>query len=70
MAEREDVVLVAIPLFALGGPVVARLVRFLEPMLPMGIRLAAVPFTTLGPLAALALIGYELLVRPPAEDRH
>lgn len=64
MATREDAVLVAIPLLALGGPAMARLMRVVGPTLGVG-RLTAVPFTMLGALAALALIGFVTVIRPP-----
>ena len=67
MATHEDAVLVAIPLLALGGLAVARLVEVVGPTLGVG-RLAAVPFTILGALAALALIAFVTVIRPPTRN--
>lgn len=62
MVSRYDAVLAAIPALALGGILLERTVHLANAAVGVGETLSLVPFATLGLVAALAVIGRELLV--------
>lgn len=68
MPTRYDAVLAAIPLLALGGLALDRLAHATESLVGVGGAVAALPLTVAGLVAALALIGHEVLARPPTAD--
>lgn len=62
MVDRPDLVLAAIPLLALGGPLLGRTVSLTESLAGVGGSLSPIPFAAIGLAAALAVILRELLV--------
>ncbi|PSQ17481.1 hypothetical protein BRD00_07160 [Halobacteriales archaeon QS_8_69_26] len=64
MPTRHDAVLAAIPLVALGGAGLDRLLPVLESTVGVGGEFSVVPFTVLGLVTALGVIGNETVVRP------
>lgn len=66
MVERSDLVLVAIPVLALAGPVTATVARTLESAAGVGSGLAQLPLTPLGLVAALSVIFGAMFALPDA----
>ena len=62
MLERPDAVLAAIPVLAVSGIVLRTVIAATG----VATGLLAAPLATLGWVAALAVIGWELLVNPAA----
>lgn len=61
MVTHHDVVLAVVPLLAVSGMALSRAVVVLESTVGVGGRLAGIPFTALGLVCALGVIGRELL---------
>lgn len=64
MVESTDIVLAAIPLLAIAGPVLAAAARLLETTTGVGGGITALPLTVAGLVAALLVIGVAVFAVP------
>jgi len=67
MVDRPDAVLAVIPLLAVSGVAVSRLLSVVESTVGVGGQLDPVPFTVLGLFASLAVVVLEV-VDPPFDS--